>query len=297
MVSGTAVGSVVALWRFPVKSMQGEQLEAAEVGPAGILGDRAYAVLDSETGKVVSAKSVRLFPKIFGCRAAFVEPPRAGAPLPAVRIELADGTAVRSDSGDADRALSSHFGRDVTLARAAPADYTIDMYQPDLEGAGPSAQRDQVVEVKLGAAMFRDLGLESPVPSEAFFDAFPMSVLTTSTLERLSELRPESRFVERRFRMNTIVGTSGSGFVENGWVGSALAIGDGVRLRVKSLDSRCVMITLAQPDLPQDLEVMQTLIEHNRLSIGGRRTYPCAGVYAVVEAPGTMRVGDSVALA
>jgi uncharacterized protein YcbX len=291
------VGSLAGLWRFPVKSMQGEQVTEAEVGPAGMLGDRAYALIDGETGKVVSAKSVRLFPGLFGCHAAFVEPPRAPAAMPAVRIELADGTVVRSDSPDADRVLSSHFGRDVTLARAAPADYTIDLYQPDVEGAGTSAHRDQVVAVKLGAAMFRDLGLESPVPAEAFFDAFPMSVLTTSTLRRLSELRPESRFVEPRFRMNVIVGTSESGFVENGWVGSTLAIGDGLRLRVKMLDSRCVMTTLAQPDLPQDIEVLRTLIEHNRLSIGGRRTYPCAGVYAVVEVSGTMRVGDAVALA
>src|SRR6187455_490809 len=114
MASSAAVGSVVALWRFPVKSMQGEQVSETAVGPAGVLGDRAYAVVDRESGKVASAKSVRMFPNLLRCRAAFVEPPRAGAPMPAVRIELADGTVVRSDSGDADRALSRHFGRDVS---------------------------------------------------------------------------------------------------------------------------------------------------------------------------------------
>jgi uncharacterized protein YcbX len=107
-------------------------------------------------------------------------------------------------------------------------------------------------------------------------------------------LRPESRFAAERFRMNAIVDTSDDGFPENAWVGAAVGIGDGVRLRVRMLDSRCVMVTLAQPDLPADVEVLKTLVEHNRHSIGGRRLYPCAGVYAVVEAPGSIRVGDAV---
>ena len=77
------VGSVKELWRFPVKSMQGEQLEQAEFTARGVVGDRAYALIDVSTGKVVSAKSVRLFAGLLGCRAAFVEPPRpeGGAPV------------------------------------------------------------------------------------------------------------------------------------------------------------------------------------------------------------------------
>lgn len=77
------VGSVAGLWRFPVKSMLGEQLEAVELTGRGLLGDRAYALIDSETGKVVRAKSVKLFPDLLGCRAAFVEPPQSGPRAPA----------------------------------------------------------------------------------------------------------------------------------------------------------------------------------------------------------------------
>jgi len=58
----TRIGSVAALWRFPVKSMQGEQLQEVAVTDHGVLGDRAYALIDAETGKVASAKSVKLFP-------------------------------------------------------------------------------------------------------------------------------------------------------------------------------------------------------------------------------------------
>jgi uncharacterized protein YcbX len=116
MATTGVVGSVAGLWRFPVKSMRGEQLEQAEITERGLFGDRAYALIDTDTGKVVSAKSVRPFPDLFGCQAGFVEPRRSGRELPPVRIVLPDGTSVTSDSGDVDRVLSAHFKRDVTLA-------------------------------------------------------------------------------------------------------------------------------------------------------------------------------------
>ncbi len=96
--------------------------------------------------------------------------------------------------------------------------------------------------------------------------------------------------------MNVIVETKETGFVENGWIGHELAIGDAVRLNVALPDPRCVMTTLAQDELPRDTDVLRTLIRHNRLQVGDAGQYPCAGVYAVVEAPGTMRTGDRVAV-
>ena len=294
MTAKESVGTVANLWRFPVKSMLGEQLESVELTVGGILGDRAYALIDIESGKVVSAKSVRLFPNMFGCRAAFVEQPKSGRELPPVRITLPDGTSVSSESSDVDSLLSSFFGRRVTLARAAPADFTIDMYHPDVEDVGPEGHRDTVVEQKLGSAFFAEAGMESPVPVGAFFDLFPMTVLTTSTLDKLNSIRPESRFDQRRFRMNVIVDTKEDGFVENGWVNHKLTIGDGVRLKVVVPDSRCVMTTLGQEELPKDSDVLRTLVQHNKLQLGDKGQFPCAGVYAVVEAPGVMRLLDPV---
>ena len=297
MAISEVVGSVAELWRFPVKSMRGEQLQAVEVTERGVVGDRAYALIDTDTGKVVSAKSVKLFPNLLGCTAAFVVPPRSAGNLPAVQISLPDGTSVRSDSGDVDRVLSAHFKRNVTLGRVAPDDFTIDQYHPDVENADPGGNRDKVVDQKLGAALFAALGMESPVPVGSFFDVFPMSVLTTSTLARLNELQPQTRFEQRRFRMNIIVKTERPGFVENDWVGHGLGLGSETRLNVALLDPRCVMTTLAQDDLPQDTDVLRTLVRHNRVQVGDLGKFPCAGVYAVVAAPGKVRTGDSVVLA
>ena len=296
MTNSKIEGAVAGLWRFPVKSMRGEQLDEAEVTERGVLGDRAYALIDTDTGKVVSAKSVKLFPNLFDCKAAFVEPPHGGGKLPPVQISLPDGTSVRSDSGDVDAVLSVYFRRNVTLAQAAPEDFTIDQYHPDVEGADPGGNRNTVVAQKLGAALFAELGMESPVPVGSFFDVFPLSVLTTSTLAQLSELRPQTRFDQRRFRMNVIVKTERPGFIENDWIGHELGIGDGVRLKVALPDPRCVMTTLAQDDLPQDIDVLRTLVRHNRIQVGELGQLPCAGVYTVVAAPGTVRIGDPAVL-
>ena len=296
MGTSNVVGSVARLWRFPVKSMLGERLEQAEITGDGLLGDRAYGLIDLETGKVASAKSVRLFPDLFGCRATFVEAPRSGHDLPPVRIALPDGTSVTSDSGGVDGVLSAHFQRDVTLARAAPEDYTIDMYHPNVEDSNPAGLRDASVDQKLGAALFDELGIPSPVAVGSLVDVYPVSVLTTSTLGHLSELRPQSNFDERRFRMNVIVDTVHAGFIENDWVSHELVIGGTARLKVVTPDARCVMTTLAQDDLPKDTDILRTLVRHNRIQIAGGRRLPCAGVYAEVGTPGTVTTGERVAL-
>ncbi len=297
MSNGDAFGTIAGLWRFPVKSMCGEQLQEAVVTEHGLLGDRAHALIDLDTGKVVSAKSVRLFPELLDCEASFVEAPQPGRQLPPVRITLPDGTDVASDAGDVDRVLSSFFHRNVTLARAAPDDFTIDIYHPDLGDLDPAGHRDEMVEQKLGAALFAELGVDSPVPAGSFMDVFPISVLTTSTLERLRDIRPQSDFDERRFRMNLIIDTEQPGFLENDWVGSELWIGEVVRLGVAMPDSRCVMTTLAQGDLPRDTDLLRTLARHNRIPVGDIGQFPCAGAYAAVAAPGTVRTGDRVSLA
>lgn len=296
MATTGVVGSIAGLWRFPVKSMRGEQTSQAELSERGLLGDRAYALIDTGTGKVASAKSVRLFPDLLNCSATFVEPPQVDRELPPVRIVLPNGASVTSDSSEIDRVLSAHFRRDVTLARTAPEDFTIDQYHPDVEDLDPEGHRNAVVEQKLGSAFFAQAGLSSPVPVGSFFDLFPLSVLTTSALEQLNRLCPQSRFDQRRFRMNVIVAAHEAGFVENGWVGRELAMGNAARVNVALPDPRCVMTTLGQDDLPNDTNILRTLVRHNKIQVGAAEQFPCTGVYAVVVCPGTICQGDVVRL-
>lgn len=294
MSTGEPVGTVDALWRFPVKSMLGERLDEVAVDEGGIVGDRGFALVDRQTGKVASAKHPKVWPDLLRCRASYVAPPRAGEPSPPVRIDLADGTSVMSDAPDVEAVLSQFFGREVRLARAAPADFTIDQYHPDQEHLDPQGHRDEVTETKLGNALFDEVGMPSPLPEGSFLDVFPVSVMTTSALEHLGDLEPRSTFDVRRFRMNVIVDTAADGFVENGWIGGAIDVGERVKLAIPVPDPRCVMTTVAQDDLERDPEVLKALARHNRLDFAGAGLYPCAGVYAVVQSSGTIRTRDTV---
>jgi len=116
------VGSVAALWRYPVKSMMGEELNSSEVTARGLLGDRQFAVVDRATGKVGGAKNPRKWGNFFAFRAAYTESPKAGAPMPPVRITLPDGTEITSVQDDLEQVLARAFGRDVAFEEAKPDD-------------------------------------------------------------------------------------------------------------------------------------------------------------------------------
>src|SRR5256886_3888336 len=132
------VGSVAALWRYPVKSMMGEELNSCEVTDRGLLGDRQFAVVDRATGKVGGAKNPRKWGNFFDFRAAYAEPPKAGARISPVRITLPDGTVVTSGHADLEQVLSRAFGREVALEEARPAGgssgATAEEYWPDMAG-------------------------------------------------------------------------------------------------------------------------------------------------------------------
>src|SRR2546426_8780163 len=267
------LGSVVSLWRYPVKSMMGEELNATEITQRGLLGDRAYALIDSSDGKVATAKNPRKWPSLFDFRATFVEPARAAAKVPPVRIALPDGTTVTSDQSDLNQILSKALNREVTLRAAQRGAVNAEEYWPDIEGLG---HRDTVTDFTL--------------PEETFFDCAMVHLLTTATLDRLRELYPQGRFEVRRFRPNIVVAPASGekNFVENDWIGHTLAIGDGVRLNITGPCSRCVMTTLPQGDLPKDPGILRAAAQHNRVN---------GGVYAAVQRGGTIRRGDLVRLA
>jgi uncharacterized protein YcbX len=282
--------------------MLGEELDAADLTEGGIVGDRAYAIRDRETGKVASAKHSKRWPNLLDCRAAFVEPPGPGDELPQVRIELADGNSVLSDAADVDAVLSRFFGRDVELARAAQNGYTIDQYHPDLESYDPDGHRDEVVEAQLGAAFFSERGLPSAVPEASFFDLYPLSVLTTSTLDQLGNLEPQSRFDVRRFRLNVIVDTPrvDSWRTDGSVARSPSATTYSSPCPCQILVAACRAFrrrTFRGTPSPQGPRPPQQ--DRRRgcalpLRRGPRRR---AGVYAVAEATGTVRKDDSVSLA
>jgi uncharacterized protein len=264
------VGSVVSLWRYPIKSMMGEELNSSYMTGRGLVGDRSYGLIDQETGKVASAKNPRKWGKLFDFRAAFMDPTQVVENFPPVRITFPDGTNIFSDDDNIDPTLSKVLGREVKIMRASLEKPSYEEYWPDIEGL---AQREKVTD--------------EGMPPQTFFDIAVIHILTTSTINRLRELYPEGRFEVRRFRPNIVVESVSDekDFIENLWVGKKVTIGEEILLRVTGPCTRCVMTTLPQGDLPKDLGILHTVARYNQVN---------AGVYASVERSGNIKRGDAV---
>jgi hypothetical protein len=249
--------------------MLGEELNSSDVTERGLVGDRAYALIDKETGKVASAKNPRKWEKLFDCRSVFMEPPQVAENIPPVRITLPDGTLIFSNKGEVvDHTLSMVLGREVRLMRADLEKPSYEEYWPNIEGL---AQREKITD--------------ETMPPRTFFDIAVIHILTTSTINRLRELYQEGRFEVRRFRPNIVI-DSASGerdFIENSWIGKKIAIGQDVVLKVTGPCTRCVMITLPQGDLPRDSGILKTFAKFNHVNVG---------VYASVLRSGTIHRGD-----
>jgi len=282
MGTGHIAGLVLSVLRYPVKSMMGEELAVADVTEGGLMGDRAYALIDNTTGKIASAKNPRKWARLFDCHASFVEPPRRDHPMPPVWIMLPDGNHIRSDQQKTNAVLSRFFEREVTLTETAPDSPALEEYWPDIDGL---AHRETVTE--------ESIALSSPKGS--FFDYAVAHVITTNTLNRLHELCPQSRFEVRRFRPNVVV-TVGKGeadFVENAWVGLSLDVGESLQLKVTNPCPRCVMTTLPQADLPQDHGILRAAAQYNQPYVPALgQPMPSVGVYANVVRSGAVRRGD-----
>ena len=245
---------LVEIWRYPVKSMLGEPLDQANVTPGGIQGDRRWAVVDAESGVSLSAKR---YADLLRCRAWTSDGE--------VMIELPNGREYSAGSAEVAHDLSALLGRNV-VTRSADDTGTIQHEFPTAvtEGEGEPF-------------------LYEP-ETEAFFDCAPLQLLTSSTLAELQRLLPGSIIHRARFRPNFLVKTDESGFIENTWVGKDLTLGSW-RCQVYDDTRRCIMVALAQGDLPRDTDVIRTVLKSNE----GR-----AGVALKTIDSGTVKCGAKV---
>ena len=228
---------VTEIWRYPVKSMLGEQIDQANVGPGGIQGDRRWAVVDAESGVSLSAKR---YADLLHCRAWTNDGE--------VIIRLPDGGENPAGSAEVARGLSDLLGREVTT-RSAQATETIQHEFPTAITEGE------------GEPFLWEPG------TEAFFDCAPLHLLTTGTLVELQRQLPASIVHLGRFRPNFLVDTNEIGFIENDWVNKDVTLGS-LRCQVYDPMRRCVMVTRDQGDLPRDTEVIRTILRSNDGSAG-----------------------------
>lgn len=283
------VGAVSEIRRYPVKSMGGESLDEVQLGTGGLPGDRSWAVRDEVNGGIRGAKQIGGLMKL---SARFATPPAATGSSPA-EITFPDGTKAGTGDSDVSERISAAVDHSVSLWPLLPAD-ALDHYR---RGAPTHEDMDtelRSIFARTAEEPLPDLSIFPPEIMEfesepgTYFDAFPLLLLTGSSLAAMQERAPQSLFDIRRFRPNFMISetTPEDPFPEQAWRGRRLRIGEAI-VTVTVECPRCVMTTREFEDLPQDPAVMRALVTET----GG-----ILGVYASVEKPGRVCEGDSVEL-
>jgi uncharacterized protein YcbX len=285
---GAVIGSVAALYRYPVKSMQGEQVSSLYIGPGGIAGDRAFALIEVATGRVASAHHPGKWGRLLQCRARWQGDAATGG---VVVVTLPDG-AEEPVGESLERRLCALLGREVRFIREAPEGGRYEIVHPDVDGAAP----ESFIRRTLAAAGMRDgrvghLALGLAAPRGALVDVAPVHVITSSSLSALAAAGGDADL--RRFRPNIVIRADGERYAEASLVGARLEVG-AAALRVLMPTPRCVITTLAQAGgVSADKAPLALLARDNRLRIGDGK-WACLGVYAGVDAAAEVAVGEAV---
>lgn len=223
------------LARYPVKSLQGESLEAVEVDERGLRGDRGWAAYTPDGG-IGSGKTTRRFRRVDRLLHQSSALDGGAAPV----LTLASGARHRCGEPGTDAALSAAVGHTLALR---------------------------------------------PETGVRHHDEAPVHVLTTASLREVERLLGTPVDV-RRLRPNVVLEVDGDGFVEDGWIGRDLRLGD-VVLTLGPGMPRCVMVDAAQPGVPTTPRLLRTL---------GRVNDTQLGLQASVRSGGVVRLGDAARL-
>ena len=274
-----ANASIINIYRYPVKSMMGETLSEADIGEAGISGDRGWAVRDEKRGGIRGGKKI---PQLMTLTA------QSGPTAPL--ITAPDGDSASASTEGINEWLSDKLNHPVTLWPLLPADQ-LDHYRRGAPDTEDFEKELRAVFGRLPEEPLPDLTgfeelLEFESPPGTYFDAFPISIMSQQSLATMNQLEGESRFDVRRFRPNLLVDIPDTDhpFPEQAWVGKTLSIGS-VKLKIDMTCPRCSMTTHGFDDLPRDTEVMRKLVNHSDGNLG---------IYASVERPGQISREDHI---
>jgi uncharacterized protein YcbX len=222
---------VVGLWRYPVKSLQGEPIEFTRVEADGVEGDRRWGIRDQRTGRILTA---RRRPELLGASSTY----DGDEPV----ITLPDGSTVAGLGGRTDRQLSAWLASPVSLV--------------------PSSGEAGRAEFFADATDDTSAAIEWTMPAGRYVDAAPLLILTTASLRTAAGHYPNGTWDARRFRPNVLIDLEGDGWVEDSWVGRQIQIG-AVTLIPTEPCIRCTMVTRSQPGLDADIEIFRTLARHH----------------------------------
>jgi len=256
------IGKVESLWRYPVKSMRGEELDEIFAGYPGVYGDRVFAFTSSLSPKGFPFFTGRDQRQMIRYRARFRNPEKAARPINLADAESSGANPISANASELMIEVETPDGK--TIAIDDPA--LIDNLRANIDGKH---------ELKL---------LRS---DKAITDCRPLSIFAVQSAKKLGE-ETGTNVDKRRFRANVYVDlTNADGFAENQFVGCSLRIGSKVVVSVLERDPRCMMITLD----PDTAEKTPAILKQVAQAHEGM-----AGVYGAVLMEGMIRKGDSVEL-
>ncbi len=256
------IGTIESVWRYPVKSMRGEELPEIFAGFAGVYGDRVAAFHSPVFRKGLPYLTAREQRRMLAFRPRFRDPEKAAAPPNLMDAEKLGATPVYADR----------------------VELTLDVETPD---GRILALDDPALLEMLRAGIDAPPQLTLLRSDRALTDACPVSLIS---LQSVAQLAAETGIAvdKRRFRANLYLDlTSGEGFAEDRLVGRSLRVGPKATLAVVNRDSRCMIITLDPETGEKSPAVLKTVAQRHE----GR-----AGVYAVVLVEGMIRRGDAIEL-
>jgi uncharacterized protein YcbX len=293
-----SIGRVAELWRYPVKSLGGGQVEQTELGPRGVLGDRLWAVRDLERDVTASARQL---PVLLTATARYLAPvpPDAGpGNVPEVEIGFPDGTALSSSDEAVHAKLSELAGREVRLSALPPAQDTSlhkltreersDTMSPGwLRAAFGMSDDEKLPDLSMVRVTDMVNFTRYSTPPGMFVDLAPVHVLTQTSLATIGA-EVGSDLDVRRFRPNILLALDNpdDDLPESQWTGARLVVGEAA-LNVLMPTIRCVVPSRAQPGFEVDRRITKAVAV---------RAQRCLGVYCWVDSGGSIRVGDDVAL-
>ena len=260
----SAIGTVESLWRYPVKSMRGEELDEVFAGFSGVYGDRLFAFSSSASPKGFPFLTGREQRQMLRYRPRFRQPEKAARPI--------------------NQAEAEKLPPGVTPLYAAPDDLMLDVETPtgDALAIDDSALIEalrQGIDAKHQLTLLRS--------ERALTDCRPLSIFAVQTAEKLAE-ETGVPVDKRRFRANVYIDLmSFEGFAEDKFVGRSLRIGSKLTVAVLQRDARCMMITL-DPDTAEKTPAILKAVAQAHEGM--------AGVYGAVLVEGMMHKGDSVEL-
>ena len=254
------IGTVDSLWRYPVKSMRGEELDEAFAGFSGIYGDRLFGFRSSASPKGFPYFTAREQTKLLQYRPRFRYPDKAARPLNLSEAESMGANPVSAD----------------------PSELMVDVETPD----GRRLAIDDPVLMELVRTDIDQKHQLTLMRSErAMTDCRPFSMFSLQSARQLGE-EAGMPIDKRRFRANVYVDlTSAEGFGENSFVGKSLRIGPKMVVTILERDPRCMMITL-DPDTGEKTPAILKKVAQAHDGM--------AGVYGAVMVEGMLHKGDSV---